>query len=156
MDELSFHPGRPEDVDLVFAWANDPATRAASFRSERIPYDEHVRWYRDQLQAPDRNLFIVREAGEAVAVVRLDDHVALEGVGVIGINVAPERRGLGLGTRCIGAASAVAAGLGYARIYALIGPSNVASLKAFERAGYTLDGTSKVAGEDALRYVIAV
>ncbi|HIN85024.1 MAG TPA: N-acetyltransferase, partial [Myxococcales bacterium] len=59
------------------------------------------------------------------------------GDAVIGINVAPSFRGQGLGSKALDAVNEVASTHKYQRIVALIRPDNIASLKAFERAGYS-------------------
>ena len=42
--QLHYRRGTEADVDLVFEWANDQQTRAASFHPNAIPHDSHVRW----------------------------------------------------------------------------------------------------------------
>lgn len=138
------------DVDRVFAWANDPVTRAVSFASAAIPYPEHVAWFERQLGDRDRNLLIAEHHGQPIAVVRLDRLVEHDEMCVVSINVAPEARGRGLGAAALAAATRHADALGFSRIRALIRPDNHASVRAFVRAGYVEAGTTEVAGHDAL------
>src|SRR5690606_38355974 len=92
---VRLRPARAEDVDLVFAWANDPATRAASFRSGEIGYAEHVAWFEAQLERSDRNPCIVEVRGAPIAFIRLDHADARERLCIISVNLAPEARGRG-------------------------------------------------------------
>ena len=138
------------DVDRVFAWANDPVTRAVSFASAAIPYPEHVAWLEQQLARSDRNLLIAQHHGQPIAVVRLDRLAEHDGTCVISINVAPEARGRGLGTATLAAATPYAGALGFSRIRALIRPDNHASVRAFVAAGYVQVGSTRVAEHDAL------
>ncbi|MGH9508910.1 MAG: UDP-2,4-diacetamido-2,4,6-trideoxy-beta-L-altropyranose hydrolase, partial [Terriglobales bacterium] len=41
-----------QDCRLLWEWANDPDTRANSFSSELIPWDDHQRWFRAKLSDP--------------------------------------------------------------------------------------------------------
>lgn len=153
-DPVTLRPGAPADVDRVFAWANDPVTRANSFSSAEITYEGHVRWYRSQLESEDRNLYIALDGEEPVAVVRLDRDGDDPTSCVVGINVAPTARGRGIGVRALEAGTEQARALGFRRIVALIRPENTASVRAFTRAGYQPAGTTEAPGLTALRYVL--
>jgi RimJ/RimL family protein N-acetyltransferase len=153
--ELRLRPAQPDDAELVFGWANDPVTRAASFSSAPIAWADHLAWFTAQRSREDRHLFVAELEAVAVAVVRLDASASRPGVATISINVAPEARGRGLGVAALEAATATATALGFATICALIRPDNHASRRAFARAGYELDAETVVDGELALRYVKA-
>jgi len=61
----------------------------------------------------------------------------------VGVQVAPAHQGAGLAWRAIMAVTAYglgAEGRGLARLYADIDPDNTACVRAFERAGYRLEG----------------
>ena len=142
----------PDDVDRVFSWANDPTTRAASFRSDPIPYEDHVRWFEGQLGSDQHRLFIAVDAqGEAVGVYRLSG-VEPGQDPVVSINVAPEARGRGVGLAILEAGSEQARALGCRKIIAFIRPDNEASLRIFGRAGYQRQGRTLEAGQDADRF----
>lgn len=139
-------PATPTDIDRVYAWANDPVTRAVSFSHAEIPYSEHLAWFEQQLERQDRNLMIaslwpIDGSGEQpIAAVRLDRWLpARAEICVISINVAPEARGRGFGVATLEAARVVAGRLGFTAIHALIRPDNHASVRAFTRAGYVQD-----------------
>jgi RimJ/RimL family protein N-acetyltransferase len=147
---VSLRPATADDVDLVYAWANDPASRAASFHSGQIEYADHVAWFEAQLTRPDRNVFIAEHLGRPVAVVRLDRASEREDRCVISLNVAPEARGQGLARPAFEAATREAARLGFATIHALVRPDNQAIVRPLLRAGYVeLEPTR--AGEHAAR-----
>ena len=124
------------DLELVFDWANDPVTRSVSFYRAEISHEDHVAWFSKKLDSDDCLMFIVEGDGVPCAFIRLEPDVEL-GDAVIGINVAPSFRGQGLGSKALDTVNEVAAKHNYQRIVALIRPDNVASLKVFERAGYS-------------------
>ena len=35
----------PQDMDLLFCWANDDTVRANAFHTEKIPYENHIQWF---------------------------------------------------------------------------------------------------------------
>ena len=154
-DRVVLRPATAADVDRVYAWANDPLTRAVSFSSAEITYSEHVAWFTQQLERSDRNLLIAMSTehpAAAIATIRID-RAAQPGVCIISINLAPEARGRGLGTAALEAATASAAALGFSRIHALIRPDNQASIRAFTRAGYVQAESTEVGDQPALLFV---
>ncbi|MCP4886746.1 MAG: GNAT family N-acetyltransferase [Planctomycetaceae bacterium] len=148
---ITFRPAQAEDVELWFSWANDPVTRAASFRSDPIKYEDHVVWFQESLARPERHLLLAMASGQAVAVLRFDREDD-KSLAVISINVAPQARGSGIGTATLHAATAEASRIGVSKIVALIRPDNLASLRTFERAGYLKVGEEFVSGQPAMRY----
>lgn len=148
--DLSLRRATAGDAELTFTWANDPATRAASFRSAIIERSEHERWLQGSLAGERRLLFIAESAGLPLGVLRLDE--LSTGCAEIGITVAPERRGQGLALLVLQAGIQRARQLGLARLVARIRPENDRSLRSFRRAGFEPVGAEEVCGQPALRY----
>jgi RimJ/RimL family protein N-acetyltransferase len=150
---IALRPATAEDEALLLGWANDPATRAAGFRPAEIAADEHHRWLTHRLSSPNGRLFIGVRDGEPVGQIRLD---ADDGGRVeIGISVAPEIRGRGIGRAML--AAAVEAGraddaLAATAFVARIRPGNAASVALFEGAGFRLATTTQVDGQPCLVY----
>jgi UDP-2,4-diacetamido-2,4,6-trideoxy-beta-L-altropyranose hydrolase len=123
------------DVRLLWGWANDPETRAASLQPAPIPYPDHVRWLRDQLA--DRScLLLIGENGVGpLGQVRFD---CRENEAEVSISVAPEHRGtvgrllLETGVRRFRQRSPQTTLLARVKI------DNEASRHMFERAGFKL------------------
>ena len=147
---LRLRPATPDDARVVFAWANDPGSREASFTTTTIAWDEHRAWFEAQLERRDRNPLLATLDAKPVAFVRLDARPGAPDECTISINVAPAARGRGLGVASLKAATRQAARLGFARIHALIRPENAASRRAFARAGYVPAGDAAVAGQAAI------
>jgi N-acetylneuraminate synthase len=141
------------DAELVFGWANDPATRAASFARAEIPLADHLAWFGRELARRDHHLYMAEQRGEPVVFVRLDETPEQVGVCTISINVAPQARGRGLGAATLDAATTTAGTLGFASLRALIRPDNQPSRRAFVRAGYAYERDIEIDGQAALVYV---
>jgi RimJ/RimL family protein N-acetyltransferase len=90
--------------------------------------------------------------GNAIGMIRFD---VADLVATISINIAPEHRQRGLGTALILVACHQAmASSAATQIRALIKPDNVASQRAFQRAGFKPADDEDVAGQRALCMVL--
>jgi UDP-2,4-diacetamido-2,4,6-trideoxy-beta-L-altropyranose hydrolase len=139
-----------DDCRLIWEWANDPVTRAVSFSSAPIPWEAHVDWFYRKLE--DRScVFLVVELpdGTPVGQVRYDRE---EHEWIISVSVAPEFRGRGYGTAII-ALSLDAFWRQYRALHAYIKPDNLASIRAFEKAGFVDQGMTTVKNSPAKHYV---
>ena len=139
-----------DDALLVMRWRNDPTTLAASFHQEPKVWPAFQAEFARYFDASIPPLFGADD-GERLAFVRFRD-VVKPALGPrlvvdISINVAPEARGRGVGTRIIALASARALEQADA-VLAEIRPGNAASVKAFLAAGYSRieNGTHEVEG----------
>jgi len=139
--ELRLRLARPDDARRLFDWANDPATRAASFDRAPIPWPVHVAWLAGVLADPDRRLWIAEEAGVLVGQLRVDRTPG--GLGTVSIGLAPAARGRGLGPAVLrmGVAAAVRE-LGIGRVRAVVMAANRPSRRLFEGAGFVPVGVA--------------
>lgn len=133
---VTVRPAGAADLITLWHWRNDPDTRRASFDQAEIPLDEHTRWFEASLAREDRRLYIILADGVDAGMLRLDvgDREA-----TVSVNIAPEWRGLGVGTRALRSVCREAFGpLGLHRLTAKVKADNRASRIAFERAGFTV------------------
>jgi RimJ/RimL family protein N-acetyltransferase len=150
---VEVRPATTADAALLLTWANDSDTRAASFHPARIETEAHVTWLAETLTLPTRRLFIGLLDGQPIGQVRLD--LTGSGQAEVGISVAPERRGQGLGSRLL--AAGLEAGrrdraFGVERFVARVRVGNEASMRLFERAGFALRETGTCEGMPCLVY----
>ncbi len=150
---LSIRAAEEADRTLLFEWANDPVTRAASFSSGRIPWETHCAWLAALLADPNRRLYILLAPNdEPVGQARFDGFGA--GEAVISMAIAPGWRGRGLAAPAIRLATSRAredGGVGV--IHAYIRPVNEMSRRAFTTAGYVERERTEVAGSEAVHCV---
>jgi sialic acid synthase SpsE/RimJ/RimL family protein N-acetyltransferase len=146
---LSFEVCEPiaEHARLIMAWRNDPVTLSMSYH--RQPKVWEAFWQEYQMvyfgdQVPP--MFIL-DAGERVGFVRCrrvphPNHLAGQTVD-ISINIAPPRRGEGLGQEALRALRAhLTQNYSVDSIYAEVRQENSASYRAFLGAGFTDLGLS--------------
>jgi RimJ/RimL family protein N-acetyltransferase len=151
---LSVRRVQAQDCRLLWEWANDPETRAASFNSERISWTEHRRWFSHKLEDPDCVLLMLehKKAGP-IARVRFDPHGGL--ASEISLTISPECRGRRLAAYVLDKAVAIA----FERptlqcVHAFVKSGNKSSALAFQRAGFRLAGSTQVNGSDALHFTL--
>jgi len=126
---------RPEDVDLLFVWANDPEVRKNAFHSESIPYEDHKKWFAGLLTDDSRVQYIMMDGEEAVGQIRF---ALSEQSAVIDYSIAPDKRGRGYGKQLLRLAKEEVC-REYPTIHTLVGqvkPANIASAKCFVECGY--------------------
>jgi RimJ/RimL family protein N-acetyltransferase len=137
-----------EDSEDIFMWANDEDTRNNSFRSEKITKEAHKNWFGQKKSDPDSVFFMGEYKNTKAAFIRFDkenDDI------VIGINMNPELRGKNLSSKFI------LAGLKHyackKNVLAYIKPSNIASVKTFEKAGFRYFKETEIYNQKALIYI---
>lgn len=124
----------PEDVDVLFQWANDPVTRNNAFHTEQIPYENHLKWFEKTLNSPDRIqlLFICDEVPVGQFRVDIEDRM-----GEIDYSIAPEFRGRGYGSvMCEKAMEYIKSTGRVDRLVAQVKTENTASKKCFIKSGF--------------------
>ena len=146
-------PATEEDADLLLAWANDPVTRAAGSHPSPIDPASHRRWLADHLASTASRLLVGLDDDRPIGQVRLDADD--EGRVEVGIAVAAETRGRGIGRALL--AAGLAAGLADPDLavevfVARIRPDNAASIALFMGAGFHAAGTDEEAGVPYLVY----
>lgn len=130
---LSIREIRGDDARLLYKWANDPVTRSASFNSNPIEWETHVEWLINSINSVKRVLYLIMDDETPVGTVRFDKEDKI----IVGVTVAPDQRGKGYGARIIErACSQYSSENGFGKIYAYIKPDNLASIKAFQKAGF--------------------
>jgi dTDP-4-amino-4,6-dideoxygalactose transaminase/RimJ/RimL family protein N-acetyltransferase len=139
---------RPDDVDLVYAWRNDPFVAAPGGRRKPVTADEHRSWFEHVLANPDSLLFAVEVDGQAAGQVRFERHGP--NVAEITIALLAPFTGRGLGVDAIrhGCGEAAAAWPELQRVLAQVLTENRPALAAFAKAGFV---TSGLPASDGLR-----
>ncbi len=155
IQNLHFRPAAPEDCTLVYAWFQDPITRANSYSNNPVSLEEHTRWFEtriQQTQAPYLMFYGENQPETLIGQVRID--MKAEGP-VIGINLAPEHRGRGYAAPMLRMAAEYFCknNLHHTPIRAWIMDHNTASRKAFEAAGFSFDHGAMVSGIPSRLYL---
>ncbi len=125
----------PDDIQLIFQWANDPTVRKNAFSTKKIAWEEHVQWYTRLMESDNAKLYIMVHGDQAIGQLRLDLHGESA---EITYSVAPQYRCMGYGKSLLSlAAEQVRTDFPQLkRLTARVKPDNVASKRAFLDTGY--------------------
>lgn len=138
------------DLLDLFRWRNDAQTREMSFSQELLTMAEHEAWFRRSLANEDRVIVIGIEEGRKVGMVRYDRQ---EQKALVSINLNPDFRGRRLSHRLLSASEAlIPADWGIDILDAEVRKENIASMKAFENAGYLHAGEVEVGASISALY----
>lgn len=131
---VTLRAARSHDVALIRDWRNDPEAVRFSVTGRPVSDSEHARWFSATLANPTKQLWIAEEHGVPVGQVRVD---ITGDAGVVSIAVAAAARGRGLGQQVLrGALAEIDRQHIVTRLTALTHPDNLASIHAFEEAGF--------------------
>ncbi|MFD2247650.1 UDP-2,4-diacetamido-2,4,6-trideoxy-beta-L-altropyranose hydrolase [Pontibacter ruber] len=139
---LTLRDAAPDDLELLFSWANDREVRSRSFKSEPIPLENHTRWFHARLDNPDTKLYIAEIEGEPAAHIRFE----ISGkVATISYLIGENYRGKGLGHSMLlkGVERLKKQRPDVQQVEGLVQQDNTASVRAFEKAGFAYDEPSK-------------
>ena len=141
-----------DDCKLLWQWANDPETRANSFSSEPIPWETHVQWLAAVLADPQCQLLLALDSQDRpIGQVRFD---GADRRPVLSVSIARPFRGMGYGSELIGlAVGELFRQRPITAVVARVKPENRASIRAFQKAGFSYVGTDEARGHAAAEYV---
>ena len=151
-ERLRLRHANPDDRRMLWEWANDADVRAASFSTAAIPWDAHVQWFSNKLEDKTSLIFVAEdEHGTPIGQIRFNMNGR---EAEVNISLAKEQRGRGFAVPAIEAAvRALFAEAGCDVVHAFVKPENIASTKAFQKAGFVLTGSKTVRGSLALDFV---
>ncbi len=145
-ETIKLRLAEPNDCRVVFAWANDPETRSASFHTQIIAFEEHEAWFAAAIAGYD-SLFIIEAGDEPVGVTRIE---AIAGdTAEVSVNLAPVARGRGLAAVAIMALVPRARTRGFRKLIARVRADNTRSQRVFEKSGFSREGIEPVCGTRA-------
>ena len=143
--ELELKSADINDADLLFSWANDMDVRRNSFHQETIAYDDHIRWLSGKLSADDCQILIASLNQRSVGQVRFDIE---DGIAWIDYSVDAQFRGRGIATVMLNHAMELA-DRRITEFAAQVKSENKASMRVFEKCGFTRCGEGAFRGTDA-------
>ena len=150
---ISFRKANENDMNLYFNWTNDASVRENSYQSEPISLEKHQNWYYNKIN--DETCFMVvfeNHISMPIGQVRIQKQH--ENTALIGISNDANHRGKGYASQMIQIASDefLKHNPNFC-ISAYIKIENIASKKAFEKAGYELDVVLEYEGIASYHYI---
>ena len=126
------------DCDDILQWRNDPVTRSQSFQSKLISDSNHRVWFDQMLIDSKQHAYVGFGDSEKTKIgfVHLKHNSA--GTCTVSINLNPNHRGKALGSKLLQKAIKDHSSYNDVVYLALIKPTNLASIRCFEKAGFAL------------------
>lgn len=136
-EELKLRILDASDMEDLYSWRNHPLVRKKSFRSDPLSWEEHQRWFKRKSESPDTTIYIGYYQGNKVGMIRFDNGSESIKVSVM---MSPDFMGRNLGSKLIQlGVKTIMETKGLGRIItAEIKKNNIASIKAFEKAGFKM------------------
>lgn len=133
--DCSLKQAKPEDVDILYQWANEEECRKNSLNTRIIEYADHIVWFQNKLNSKQCYMFLLYTQETRIGQVRID---IKDGVGTISYSIAREFRGCGYGKLIIWLLEQKAKQIeGLQKLEGIVKYENYASEKIFEILGYT-------------------
>lgn len=134
---LEIRKAKEDDCKLFYTWANDEETRKNAFNTSEIPYEAHVKWFKDKINNKNTHIYVCMSKNDYIGQFRIEK----EGDGgIIDYSVDIKYRGKGYGKEILNKIIECFK-LGIFDVANLIGKvklSNDASKKCFISAGFKL------------------
>lgn len=132
--ELNLRPVEAGDEQLLLDWANQAEVRNNAINPEQITASAHHVWFGRRLNDPETFIFIAVSDGIPLGQIRFEPH---EGSFEIDYSVDAASRGKGIGAFLLHEGMNRLRNAGVkGTVAGLVKPSNVASIKAFRKAGF--------------------
>ena len=119
----------------MFSWRNHPDVRKNFFNTNPILWEEHEKWFKNKLVESDTAIYTVCWRDKKIGAIRFED----KGEAIkVNIMLNPDFLGKGLGSKIIrlGTEKFIKERQPEKTVCAKIKVDNVASIKAFQKAGY--------------------
>lgn len=140
-----------EDAEIIYAWNSDDTARQNSFNQSKFSFADHMSWFEKKLSSEESELLVFTNgAGEKIGLIRLD---RIDDGALIGINLDANQRGKGYAGRMLSMGTKSWFNRTGKPVFAQIKKTNIASIKAFEKAGYVKDKELLINDVESIQYV---
>ncbi|WP_336236147.1 GNAT family protein [Achromobacter dolens] len=138
---------REKDSAALYRWVNSPATVAFSAPFKPIPESAHRTWFQNQGTDPTRVLFIIRDLAteKAIGLVQLVDIHPVHRRAELTIRIGEDSdRGHGAGVEALKLTIEFAwRHLNLQRIWLRVFEDNHRAIRAYEKAGFQIEGVMR-------------
>jgi len=152
-NELVIRNATMKDVELVYKLSNDPKVRRASINKEFIKFEDHKKWFERKIADKNSKFYLILKKNEFVGQVRFD---ITGDRALISISVTQDFRGKGYSGKVLKLSCNKlffdSNSVNY--IEAFIIPSNISSIKIFEKSGFILEDKVKINNQKLLKYIL--
>ena len=141
-----FRPIHKEDCLKIFEIANEDEVRQYSFNSDKIPLEDHKKWFNNILNGHSVKFYVLEYEDDLIGQLRLDFD---EEYPVVSISLNKKYRGLGLSKTLLNKGLELIEG----KVIAYIKKENIRSISFFKSMGFKKCGEIIIKGCDALKFI---
>ena len=138
---------RPGDQETLYRWINDAETVSWNAPYAPVPWKNHTAWFDGLGMNPSRIFFVVRESvdGPAIGTIQLIDIHRVHRTSELTIRIgSEEHRGRGIGTEALALVVKFAFDdLNLQRVWLRVFLTNHRAIKAYEKAGFEMEGAMR-------------
>ncbi|MDD5194082.1 MAG: GNAT family N-acetyltransferase [Candidatus Omnitrophica bacterium] len=134
-DDLILSPASGDDCKDLWVWRNNPLIRINFFDTECVGWEEHKKWFNSNIANPNTRIYIAKQGTKKTGVIRFE---IKDNCTQVSVNLNPDYLGKGLGAKIIeqGSERFISETKNVKPIIAEIKKNNIASQKAFAKAGF--------------------
>jgi len=135
---LQLREVKQEDCELLWKWANDPIVRGASFSSQEITWEDHIKWFNNKINSSSCKHFIaVNKLNQPIGQIRFEINQQL--IAIVSLSLDSQYRGRNYSKLMLQMAmDKLLQNNQINYIQALIKPNNVASIRLFQSVGFEM------------------
>ena len=138
VQNLNIKLAEEKDSADVYAWRNDPKTRAMSKNTKLVTIDEHNNWYNKAINSQDCLMLIARlDIKDKIGMCRFNINTDQK-FAEVSINLNPKYRGNKLSYPLLRGAIQYFSKIHIFELRAVIRKENFASIKCFVSCGFSL------------------
>lgn len=141
-----FRPIKKEDCLKIFDIANDDEVREFSFNSDKIPLEDHKKWFNNVLNEDSIKFYVLQYKNDLIGQLRLDFD---EDYPVISISLNKKYRGLGLSKILLAKGLELIDG----KVIAYIKKENIRSISFFRSMGFKKESDVVIKGCKAFKFI---
>ena len=149
MLNISFRAASKSDLQRTFEWSNEDTVRKNSYHSAAITIESHTNWFLNKIVSENTLFLIVLVNDNPAGIVRYENDTTTS---VVGILIGKEYRGQNLASHILRKSAEIYFEKFKAPVQAFIKKKNIASLKSFEKAGYTFLEEREIQGHESYVY----
>ena len=97
LNNLVLRPMGENDLEMVLKWRNSPEIRHNMLSNITIAWEEHIEWFKRNLNTDKSELFVVEYKGRAIGVVNITDISRKDKTCSWGMYIGDDQRNFGLG-----------------------------------------------------------
>ena len=146
---VTFRAADKSDLQRTFEWASDEMVRKNSYHSEPITIKKHTNWFLNKIVNENTLFLIVLVNNRPAGIVRYENDST---EAVVGILIGKEYRGQNLASHILSKSAPIYFEKFEKPILAFIKKQNIASIKSFEKAGYTFSEEKEILGHQSYVY----